>query len=111
MKQRSLLSFALFVCAAFLSPAISVWATPANVWHIPDNLEINGTTRMRDPWIEISNDPSNPTTITIYQGIQKWTNSGATQVANQTGGTLYYKGASQQNWTGVALQFFSNVQA
>ena len=82
------------------------WAAPANVWHIPDNLEIdNGATHMRDPWIEMSNDPAHPTTIKVYQGIYKGNG------ANQTGGTLFYKGASQNVWSTTALAFYSNVNS
>src|SRR5947209_7464047 len=111
--MRSRLSF-LYLAVAFaaFNSAGSCWANTANVWHIPDSSEINnGSVHMRDPWIEISNNPSSPTVITLYQGIQKWTNNGATQVANQTGGTLYYKGASQPSWTGVALQFHADAQS
>src|SRR5437016_4325450 len=95
--------FTLLVLLA-VSSAHQAWATPAVIWHIPDNLEINsGTTHMRDPWIEISNDPANPTTVTIYQGIYKGNGS------NQTGATLFYKSASQNVWNSVALGFYSNV--
>jgi len=94
--------------ACLVASLTSSHATTA--WHIPDNDGDLGT-HMRNPWIEISNNPASPTTITIYQGIQKWTNSGGTQIANQTGGTLYYKGSSQSTWTGVALGFFANHQS
>ena len=102
---------------AFLVSALPLFATTA--WHLADNAEIDANggvgsqniVHMRDPWIEISNNPASPTTITIYQGIQKWMNSGATQIANQTGGTLYYKGLSQGTWTGVPLGFHQNLQS
>ena len=70
----------------------------ANAWHIPDNtndLEFN----MRSPEFEVG--PA--TTLTVYQGVQKYNNPYGT--ANQTGGTLYYKGASQGAWSSTALQF------
>ncbi len=77
---------------------LRVFATAANVWHIPDNLEINnGSTHMRDPWMEISNNPASPTTVTIYEGIYKGNGS------NQTGGAVYYKGQSQNVWQSVAF--------
>jgi hypothetical protein len=93
------------------------WAT--NAWHIPDNAEIDANAgvgspnivHMRDPWIEISNNPASPTTVTIYQGIQKWTNNGGTQIANQIGGTLYYKGLSQNVWQSTSLGFHENLQS
>lgn len=80
-----------------------VSATPTNCWHIPDNSGDLSGTHMRDPWIEISNNPASPTTITIYQGVYKGNGT------NQTGGTLFYKGASQSTWNSVALGFNSNV--
>jgi Bacterial TSP3 repeat len=89
---------------SILSSAAQVWATAANVWHIPDNLEINsGSTHMRDPWVEISHDPANPTTITIYQGIFK--GNGENEM---NGGLVYYKGQSQANWSSAPLNFFTN---
>jgi hypothetical protein len=80
------------------------WGTPANVWHIPDNLEINGgSTHMRDPWVEISNNPGSPTTITIYQGIYK--GIGENEI---NGGVVYYKGQSQANWSTAPITFAQN---
>src|SRR5262245_40248053 len=61
------------------------FAVLANCWHIPDNSGDLGVT-MRNPEFEIGTN----TTITIYSGLQKFGNSFGT--ANQTGGTLYYKG-------------------
>ncbi len=107
---RTLLVFALVSAFAARSGA-------TNAWHIPDSPEIDANAgvgspnlvHMRNPEMEISNDPTNPTMVTIYQGLQKWTNNGTTQIANQTGGTLYYKGASQQVWTPVSLAFHENT--
>ncbi|MBV9008356.1 MAG: hypothetical protein JO354_04205 [Verrucomicrobia bacterium] len=99
---------------ALIGPTVAFATT--NAWHIPDSVEVdpsgnNGssTVHMRNPEMEISNDPANPTTITIYQGIQKWTAGGTQQIANQTGGTLYYKGASQGVWQSTTLQFLENT--
>ncbi|PYI88308.1 MAG: hypothetical protein DME26_03845, partial [Verrucomicrobia bacterium] len=46
------------------------------------------------------------TTVTIYQGVQKYNNAFGT--ANQTGGTLYFKGLSQGVWNATNLQFYLN---
>ena len=100
----------LVVCfLALFSFASGLHAALANVWHIPDNSTDLGGTHMRDPRIEISNNPASPTTVTIYQGIQKFTDNGNTQIANETAsGQLFYKGASQGSWQSVALQFHTN---
>src|SRR5438132_2124915 len=71
---------ALLACAG----GTRALATLANAWHIPDNSTDLGGTHMRDPWFEISNNPALPTTVTIYSGVQKFSNSFGT--ANQTGG-------------------------
>jgi len=83
--------------------AVQSWGTAANIWHIPDNSGDLGGIHMRDPWIEISNNPAAPTTITIYEGIYK---GGG---ANQTGGTLFWKGQSQAVWNTVALGFHQDI--
>ena len=54
---------------------------------------------MRNPEFELG--PA--TTITVYSGLQKLNNSFGT--ANQTGGTLFYKGLSQGVWNSTNLQF------
>jgi hypothetical protein len=111
----------VFVTIGILAACPLGYATTA--WHIPDNPEVDANAgtgsvnlvHMRNPEMEISNDPLTPTTITIYQGIQKWTNNGATQIANQAGGTLYYKGQSENlnvgQWHSVALTFHQNLQS
>src|SRR6266581_9658566 len=76
-------------------------AVLANAWHIPDNAGDLGF-NMRKPEFEIG--PS--TTVTIYQGLQKYNNDFGT--ANQTGGTLHYKGLSQGVWNATNLQFYLN---
>jgi hypothetical protein len=106
---RRVCTVELLALLALGSFASGLQAGLANVWHIPDNSTDLGGTHMRDPWIEISNNSASPTTVTIYQGIQKWTNSGATQIANQTGGTLFYKGASQGSWQSVPLGYSSGT--
>src|SRR3954454_14903318 len=87
----------LFAIAFLLGSALSSWPPPANIWHIPDNSGDLGGTHMRNPWIEISNNPASPTTITIYEGIYKGNGS------NQTGGAVYYKGQSQSVWNSVGF--------
>ena len=96
-RRRLMLALALL-----LGSSSGVFAALANAWHIPDNSGDLGGTHMRDPWIEISNDPASPTTVTIYEGIYKGDG------ANQTGGTLFYKGASQSVWSSTALGFDRN---
>lgn len=115
MNARSLPSLAasvyvarrfLLIAACLLCAAPPVFATLANAWHIPDNSADLGGTHMRDPWMEISNNPASPTTVTVYSGVQKYGNAYGT--ANQTGGTLYFKGASQNVWQTAALGFVSD---
>jgi len=57
---------------------------------------------MRNPEFEIGTN----TTITVYSGVQKLNNSYGT--ANQTGGWVFFKGASQTAWSSNALSFFLN---
>ena len=73
----------------------------ANAWHIPDNTADLGF-NMRNPEFEIGTS----TAVTVYSGIQKYNNPYGT--ANQTGGTLYYKGASQGTWSTTGLTFYLN---
>src|SRR3954467_7113166 len=105
MRSRIIFVRLLPILMVFAS-AVQCWATVANAWHIPDNsADLNGT-HMRNPWIEISNNPASPTTITIYSGLQKFNNSFGT--ADQNGGTLFYKGASEGAWHSVAMSFDVN---
>ena len=76
-------------------------AVVANAWHIPDNTADLGFT-MRNPEFELGTN----TTVTIYQGVQKYNNPYGT--ANQTGGTVYYKGAGQIMWLTNGLNFYLN---
>src|SRR5947207_2060888 len=100
MKGRSGFLTLLFALSLFGS-AIQSQAVLANAWHIPDSVA-DVTVHMRNPEFEIANT----TSITIYSGLQRLNNSYGT--ANQTGGTLYYKGLSQNVWQSVALGFNSN---
>jgi glycosidase len=74
----------------------------ANAWHIPDNTGDLGFT-MRGPEFEIGTN----TTVTVYQGVQKYNNLGY-GTANQTGGALYYKGATQSTWSSTPLNWYLN---
>ena len=82
-------------------------AVLANAFHIPDdNTEVLNPSQsginMRSPEFEIG--PS--TTVTVYSGVQKFNNSYGT--ANQTGGTLFYKGVTQPTWSSNGLAFANN---
>ncbi|MGP8201741.1 MAG: hypothetical protein ACLQU4_19800 [Limisphaerales bacterium] len=89
---------ALLLC---LKPDVE--AGLATVWHMPDdNWDLPGV-NMRNPEFEIGTN----TTVTVYTGLWKW-NSGM-QIANQTGGTLFYKGASQSAWSSSALAWLTNT--
>ena len=74
----------------------------ANAWHIPDNSGDLSSTNMRSPEFEIGTS----TTVTVYSGVQKFNNSYGT--ANQTGGWVVYKGATQNLWSSNALSFYLN---
>jgi hypothetical protein len=90
-------SCVLLIAALVGGLAVDLQAAAANAWHIPfNNTDLNGT-YMRSPYVEISNDPATPTTITIYSGIFKGNG------ANQTGGGVHYKSASQLSWSFAAF--------
>ncbi|HJT80532.1 MAG TPA: hypothetical protein VJ719_04985 [Chthoniobacterales bacterium] len=95
--MRSVLFRSLFALI-FLVSADQSWAILANAWHIPDNSTDVGV-NMRNPRVEFANN----TQITIYSGVQKFNNSFGT--ANQTGGGVYYKGATQNTWSFVGFDF------
>src|ERR1039458_10387393 len=100
MKQPVYLLLLLAALSAgFIAPRAG--AVLANAWHIPDNTNDLGF-NMRNPEFEIGTNM----TVTVYSGIQKYNNSYGT--ANQTGGTLYYKGAMQGTWNSTNLQFYLN---
>jgi hypothetical protein len=56
-------------------------AALATAWHIPDSTELGFN--MRNPEYAIGTN----TTVTFYTGF--WKYNGATELANQTGGTMY----------------------
>ena len=92
----------LLLCLAFsFAGSYQCSAVLANCWHIPDNTNDLGF-NMRNPEFELG--PGS--TITIYSGLQKYSNSFGT--ANQTGGTVFYKGLSQGVWNATNLQFYLN---
>jgi len=95
---------ALCLAAAMLNFNFHAGAGLATVWHIPDNNTDLGV-NMRNPEFEIGTN----TTITVYSGLWKWNND--VQIANQTGGWLIYKGASQSSWSSNALGWFTNTSA
>src|SRR4051794_36217627 len=109
---RSLRSFALAL-SLFAAVIPQALATLADCGHRPFNADVpnaNGTAnprrQFREPYVEISNNPASPTTITAYTVVRKFNNPFGT--ANQTGGTLFYKGASQGVWQSASLGFHAN---
>ena len=100
MKQPVYLLLLLAALSAgFIAPRAG--AVLANAWHIPDNTNDLGF-NMRNPEFEIGTN----TAITVYSGEQKFNNPFGT--ANQTGGWLIYKGATQSAWSSNALSFYLN---
>ena len=97
-----ILAVALFVLAS----ASNALAVTANAWHIPDNGIVSGnggaTPTMRNPRFEFGNTG----TVRVFSGVQKFNNAFGT--ANQTGGTVYYKSATQGSWSTVALNFHAD---
>lgn len=97
----SLLATAALLCA---SPALAVLP---NAWHVPDISIKSGnggaTPSMRAPRFEFGNTG----TVRCFTGLQKFNNPGY-GTANQTGGTLFYKGASSGTWLTVPLSFHAN---
>jgi hypothetical protein len=83
------------------APAVGSLAT---VWHIPDD-SIDLGFNMRNPEFEIGTN----TAVSFYTGLWKFDNG--IQIANQTGGWIFYKAASQPAWQSNALAFFSNTSA
>ncbi len=91
----------LIVAITLLNFNYRVAAVLANAWHIPDNGGDLGVP-MRNPEFEVGTN----TMVTVYSGEQKYNNSFGT--ANQTGGWLVYKGATQGVWSSNALSFYLN---
>jgi len=105
---RLICLFALALLSARSSSAVV-----ADAGHRPIRADVpfaNGNTnprrQFREPFSEISNNPASPTAVTIYSVIKKLGNSFGT--ANQTGGTLFYKGATQGSWQQQALGFHAD---
>ena len=92
----------LAVAALWLATGSPAAASLANAWHIPDNAGDLSGTNMRSP----ENKIGPASTITVYSGLQKLNNSFGT--ANQTGGWVIYKGATQSSWSSNALSFFQD---
>ena len=101
MKSQNLLAL-LAGAALIVGAPRETQAVLANAWHIPDNSSDLGF-NMRNPEFEFG--PSN--TVTVYSGIQKFNNPGY-GTANQTGGWVLYKGATQGSWSSNALTFHLN---
>lgn len=78
-------------------------AVLANAWHIPDNASDLSSTNMRSPQFDFGHNAI----VTVYSGVQKFNNPGY-GTANQTGGILFYKGATQGSWSSVPLSFYLN---
>jgi hypothetical protein len=94
----------LFAAIIAMAGNSNAFAVLANAWHIPDNNGDLGL-NMRNPEFEFGSN----STVTVYSGIQKFNNSfGGNGVANQTGGWVIYKGASQSSWSSNALSFYLN---
>ncbi len=118
MKYRlHLFAFVISFCA-LIGSAQQSRATLADAGHRPFNADVpfgdpgqgqSATPRQqfRTPYVEISNNPANPTTVTVYSVVRKLNNPGY-GTANQTGGTLYIRGASQGVWTQIPLGFHAN---
>ena len=110
---RPLLLLRLGLTVALAAVSTDALALLADAGHRPFNADVpkaNGDPlprrQYREPYVEISNT----TTVTVYQVLKKFNNGQL--IANQTGGTLYVKGASQQQWTQIGgpanYQFHAN---
>jgi glycosidase len=87
---------AWFLAVAIFQLSFRAAGGTATVWHIPDNTGDLGF-NMRNPELAIGAG----TTVTFYTGVWKWENGNL--VANQTGGTLYYKTTGQSTWQSAGL--------
>lgn len=101
--------FLLPVLFIILTLAGNILAVPADAGHRPFSTDVpqaNGVNtprrQFREPYVEINNG----TNITVYSVVKKFNNAFGT--ANQNGGTLFVKGASQASWTEFALSFHAN---
>jgi len=97
----------LLVCLALcLGGVHHCFGVLANAWHIPDGDANFGGLNMRSPEFEIGTN----TTVTVWSGVWKWSNGGSTLLCNQTGGWVFYKGATQSSWSSNALTWQTNFQ-
>ena len=106
MKRTPGLTFItglLFVVAVFAG-GFSSRAALATVWHIPDNSTDLGFTMRSPEFVAVTN-----ASVTFYTGLWKWNNG--TEIANQTGGTLFYKTSTQTSWNSAPLSFYRNTTA
>jgi hypothetical protein len=104
MKKIFLRRWPVVLALAFFNFNFSAHAALATCWHIPDNNSDLGF-NMRNPESTIGTS----TTVNFYTGV--WKYNGATQLCNQTGGTLFYKTAAQTAWSSKPLMFYSNTSA
>ena len=111
--MRGLLGW--FFAAVFAVVSIpQSFAVLADAGHRPFNFNVpnfDGSAeprrQFREPYVEVSNNPASPTTVTIYSVVRKFNNPGY-GTANQTGGALFYKGAADGVWQQAALSFHAN---
>lgn len=111
-RSRHLLRSALLTLAA-LNVLPNAFATLADCGHRPFNADVpnadgnpNPRRQFREPYVEISNNPASPTPVTVYTVVKKFNNPFGT--ANQTGGTLFYKGGNDVAWQSISLGFHAN---
>ncbi len=100
----SLRAAAILITVALLHFNFRADAALATCWHIPDNT-IDLGFNMRNPETAIGTS----TAVKFYTGV--WKYNGATQLCNQTGGTLYFKTSAQPSWSSTNLSFYSNTSA
>lgn len=110
---RNVVSTLSLLLTIVLFPATNAFAVVADAGHRPFNADVpnangspNPRRQFREPYVEISNNPGNPTTITVYTVVRRLNNSYGT--ANQTGGSLRFKGANDGVWQAAALSFHAN---
>ena len=105
MKRHS--NLILLVCLALaLGSVHQCFGVLATAWHIPDGDTNFGGLNMRSPEFEIGTN----TTVMVWSGVWKWSNGGSTLLCNQTGGWVFYKGATQSSWSSNALTWQTNFQ-
>ena len=73
------------------------------VWHNPALNEVLINQTMRSPAYEVTPGGA----FTVYSGVRKFNNPDY-GVANQTGGTLYYRAGTAGNWTATSLNWHAD---